>query len=272
MTSPAARHLAYDDSGDPEPSGLASQWADDAPPRRAAAEQAPQFQSTPLRVDEAFGEYEPYRAAPELQPFDAVAAAPALSAPREGWGAEPVVALAPEPQPVTYGWTPPVAPMQMPMPTAPVLYPTVPVPYPTVPAYQVAPYPSVPGTTTPYAPAPPMSGPVPADPYAHVPYPNGSSSAYGPNPYTAMVQPSQTDSDVTAAAVAIGGSVWAMKHLVFAIPLIVGLLIFTIGSLSLGGRFGTVLVAFAWITAIPGIVKVVVKGPQSWARLRSRRF
>lgn len=230
MTSTPARHLV-DDGSAAEPSGLASQWADETPPRRAAAEVPVQYQSTPLRVDETFGAYEPYRAAPELQPFDAVAATPVLSAPRDGWGAEPIVALAPEPQPTTYGWTPAAAPRQMPVPTAPVPYPTAPVPYPTA-----------------------------------------SSAAYGPNPYTAMAQPSQTSVGVTAAAVAIGGSAWALKHLVFAIPLIVGLLIFTVGCLSFGGRFGAVLVAFAWISAIPGIVRVVVKGPQSWARLRSRRY
>jgi hypothetical protein len=58
---------------DPEPVGLASSWIDETPARRAlaVADDGPvTFQATPVRVDEAFPEYEAYHAAPDLPAFD----------------------------------------------------------------------------------------------------------------------------------------------------------------------------------------------------------
>lgn len=121
MIQTAARHMAPEDLGDPEPVGLASTWSGEPPARRAftAADEGPvMFQATPVRVDEGFPEYEAYRAAPELPSFDAVAPVPSTEQP-SGWGETPVVGLPPVPRAEVYGWVtgqldpqhqPPVAP------------------------------------------------------------------------------------------------------------------------------------------------------------------
>lgn len=113
----------------PEPDGLASTWTDAPPARRAlAVEQNPHFQATPVRLDEAFPEYEAYHSV--IEPAPEVPAAPYVP-PAQTWPAEPITAVPVEP----YGWAPgsyqpqpPVAPGLAPYGMSPGAYQQAPIP------------------------------------------------------------------------------------------------------------------------------------------------
>ena len=176
MTQTAAGHMASEGVGDLEPDGLASSWNDQPPARRAlAVEETPHFQATPVRVDEAFPEYEAYHSVIEFPSYDAVAPAPAED-PASGWGDTPVVALPPVPRTEDYGWVGPAVDPQHQPPVSPGLAPyPMSAPEPRVAPEGFAPY---------AAPAPQV---VPQDAYTiPAPIPAAYALAAAPNPYQTM--------------------------------------------------------------------------------------
>lgn len=122
MTQYAARRMAVD-VADPEPSGLASEWADHPTPRHALPDDSgPQFQTTPVRFDEE--RYDRYTPGP-VASFESVGGLPLY-----------------RPAAPAYQPDGPSGPREVP----PVAY--QPVPYPTLPGGPAMPQPA------PYLPKP----------------------------------------------------------------------------------------------------------------------
>jgi hypothetical protein len=247
MTQTAARRIAPEDVGDPEPVGLASSWSEEPPARRAlAVEDSPHFQATPVRVDEAFPEYEAYHSVIEMPTYDAVSSEPGVQQ-SPGWGETPVVALSPVPRTEDYGWVPgavtpqhvpSVAPGLVPYPMTPTTVSvhqlpadTYAVPAPVHTAYGAAAAPNPYQATYPVPQAP-------ADMYAAVP----------PGPYANPVSDSQTD----VALMAVGGTLLAVKQLATVAPFVVVSVFFTIVAANVGGG-AWIMAAFSWLITFVAI-------------------
>jgi len=265
MTTYAARHVALG-GDDSEPEGLASQWGDGPPPRRA------------MMPEEAVTSYEPYAPEPELLPFNVVqrmdpvapqprfapelglpvVAPPPSQTPRWHIAVEPSTPLAPGPvhaaTPVTVG--PLTDPASFPTPVsnfAAVSYQSMPSPMP---------YASAPAQGTYAAPtASPYAAPVPS-PYG----------APGAAPYTPQV-PQTVDAALAmmlpenlavAGATAVKVAVTAQRVISFIVVAVV-LATFTTVGLTIGGQAWWI-VGFAWAMGIVMIVGIVSPG-----RMRLRR-
>jgi hypothetical protein len=255
--------MAPEDLGDPEPMGLASDWSDAPPARRAVAladECRVTFQATPVRVDEAFPEYAAYRAAPEMLAFDVVVAAPVSEQPSR-WGDTPVVALPPVPRTEEYGWVagsldpqhqPPVAAGLAPYPmTAPgpgLLAPTdtyaIPAPLPAAYALAATPNPYQTLASQPMTPGylgelattqPPAQG-----------MPDIYATAAPQSTYDIETSGSQND----VALMAVGGTLMVLKKVLTIIPFVIFAAVITFFAATMGGTILWAMAGFAWLATL----------------------
>ena len=247
MTTYAARHVALG-GDDSEPEGLASQWGDGPPPRRA------------MMPEEAVTSYEPYAPEPELLPFNVVqrmdpvapqprfapelglpvVAPPPSQTPRWHIAVEPSTPLAPGPvhaaTPVTVG--PLTDPASFPTPVsnfAAVSYQSMPSPMPYASAPAQGPY------------VAPMASPY---------------TAPMPEPYSAGDPMLEDVVAVGATAVAVASAFQRVFGLVIVGIVLAG---FTAAGVVISGSAWWI-VGFAWAMGIVMIVGIVSSG-----RMRLRR-
>ena len=258
--------MVSEDTIDPEPIGLASGWPDQPPARRALeVDPGPLFQATPVRVDEAFPEYEAYHSVIEY-PADTPAAAPvAENAP--AWDNPPVAA----PRHEGYGWVPAASDPQRQPPLAPGL-----APYPMPPAPQPVAYAQAP------APIAYAQGPQPVA-YAQAPQPIAYVPGPQPTPYPApptyTFDPATTPSpyavdtvgsDTAVALAAVGGTFLVLRKMLAILPFVVASAIFTVVAMMFGGG-SWVLAAFAWVITIVAVLGRTLDSRQLLVRLFARR-
>lgn len=243
MTQTEARHIAPQYLGDPEPVGLASSWNDGPPARRAlAVEQGPHFQATPVRVDEAFPEYEAYHSVIEPSPMDAVDEVPTAQ-PSEGWDAGPIVGVPVDLRTEDYGWVPGSLHPQPQPPVAPGL-----APYPTT-----GPAPAPVGPHTPAAPMPTGYGFAP-EPYPYQgtppqPVPGAFPAGGMPDPYLAETS---TSDGVATALVAAGGAFLILRKVAAIVPLAVVSIALTIVAVMIGDG-AWFMAGFMWLLTLVAV-------------------
>jgi hypothetical protein len=249
MTTYAARHVALG-GDDSEPEGLASQWGDGPPPRRA------------MMPEEAVTSYEPYAPEPELLPFNVVQRMDPV-APEPPFAPElglPVVAPLPSQTPVWHIAVEPRSPLApgpidaaTPVTVGPL---TDPASFPTpVSNFAVVSYQSMP-SPMPYASAP-----------AQGTYAAPTASRYAapvPSPYGAPDAAWLPENLAVAGATAVKVAVTVQRVISFIVVAVV-LATFTAAGLTIGGQAWWI-VGFAWAMGIVMIVGIVSPG-----RMRLRR-
>jgi hypothetical protein len=256
--------MSSEDVGDPEPIGLASSWTDQPPARRALpVEETPHFQATPVRVDEAFPEYEAYHSVIEAPAFDAVAPEPAVEQ-SSGWGETPVVALPLVPRTEEYGWVPgsltpqhepSVAPGLAPYPTTPLTVSVeqipahtyaglAPVPTPYGVAAAPNPYQTMGMASQPMAPAYSSSF-APRQP-AQLGLPDIYATAAPQGTYDIDSSGSQAD----VALMAVGGTFMVLKKVFTIVPFVLFAAVITFFAVRMGGTVLWAMAGFAWLTSV----------------------